>query len=256
MAEQRRLLIPPDRLRASGGALVLTEAERHYLERVLRLRAGEGFTVIDGAGGLCEATLRPGGRADLEPSQPPAPLPMPQLGLLAALVRRDFDVLLRMATELGVDHLVPLQADRSPPVTSSGRAPRWGSLLREASEQCERLWLPRLGDVTPARTALAAVAGPQERRWLCLTRREGIPPLLDELQGADASGDAAWLIACGPEGGWSPQEESLALAAGWQPVSLGPTILRSSTAAVAALTLLSQFRVSDRPRPAGTRPGP
>lgn len=247
MAEQRRLLIPSVRLGARGGDLVLTDAERHYLERVLRLRCGDGFTVIDGVGGLWEARLQTAGLAELGPPQPPIPAPRPQLGLLAALVRRDFDVLLRMATELGVDRLVPLQADRSPPATPADRAPRWGSLLREACEQCERLWLPQLEPVTPARSALGVAAGPQERRWLCLTRREGIPLLLDELRLADPVADGAWLVACGPEGGWSPDEEALALAAGWQPVGLGPTILRSSTAAVAALTLLSQFRVSDRP---------
>ena len=254
MAEQRRLLIPSDRLGASPAALSLTEAERHYLERVLRLRAGDGFTVIDGVGGLRQAWLQTGGLADLGPSQDPAPLPRPQLGLLAALVRRDFDVLLRMATELAVDRLVPLQADRSPPSPLLGRNPRWESLLREACEQCERLWLPQLGDVSTARSALAAAAGPNERRWLCLTRRVGIPPLLDELQRADADTDDAWLIACGPEGGWTPEEEELALAAGWQPVTLGPSILRSSTAAVAALTLLSQFRFSGCP--AGRRQDP
>jgi 16S rRNA (uracil1498-N3)-methyltransferase len=254
MAEQRRLLISPDRLVASGGGLLLTAAERHYLERVLRLRAGDGFTVIDGVGGLCEARLQAAGLAHLGPSQPSAPLPGPRLCLLAALVRRDFDLLLRMATELGVDRLVPLQADRSPPAPPAGRGPRWESVVREACEQCERLWLPQLAAVTSARSALAAAAAPQERRWLCVTRRMGIPSLLDELGQADPTGDAAWLIACGPEGGWSGEEESQALAAGWTPVSLGPTILRSSTAAVAALTLLSQFRVSAPP--AGRRQDP
>jgi 16S rRNA (uracil1498-N3)-methyltransferase len=254
MAEQRRLLIPPDRLRVSQGALPLTEAERHYLERVLRLRPGDGFTVIDGVGGLRQARLQAGGLADLGPSQEPAPVPRPQLGLLASLVRRDFDVLLRMATELGVDRLVPLQADRSPPASPAGRSSRWESLLREASEQCERLWLPQLADVSTARSALAAAAAPNERRWICLTRRVGIPSLLDELLQVDPAADGAWLIACGPEGGWTPEEETGALAAGWQPVALGPTILRSSTAAVAALTLVSQFRFSGCP--AGRRQGP
>ncbi|MCF8131641.1 MAG: 16S rRNA (uracil(1498)-N(3))-methyltransferase [Synechococcus sp. Tobar2m-G35] len=254
MAEQRRLLIPPDRLPAHDAALLLTEAERHYLERVLRLRPGDGFTVVDGVGGLRSAWLQTSGRADLGPPLPPAARPRPQLGVLAALVRRDFDVLLRMATELGVDQLLPLQADRSPPAAASGRGSRWESLLREASEQCERLWLPQLGEVMPARSAFTASTGANERRWLCLSRNAGIPSLLDQLLLADPLADAGWWVACGPEGGWTPQEEALALAAGWQPVSLGPTILRSSTAAVAGLTLLSQFRVSGRP--AAKRPDP
>lgn len=254
MAEQRRLLIPPDRLAAGGGPLSLTDAERHYLERVLRLRPGDGFTVVDGAGGLRRAWLQAGGGADLGPPAPPAPRPRPQLGLLAALVRRDFDVLLRMATELGVDQLLPLQADHSSPSTASGRGSRWVSLVREASEQCERLWIPELAEVTSARSAFTSSAGAHGRRWLCLTRKEGIPSLLDQLLQADPLSDAGWWIACGPEGGWTAQEEELALAAGWQPVSLGPTILRSSTAAVAALTLLSQFRLSGHP--AWKRPDP
>lgn len=254
MAEQRRLLIPADRLAAGAAGLLLTEAERHYLERVLRLRPGDGFTVVDGVGGVRPAWLQSAGRADLGAPQPPGVRPSPQLGLLAAVVRRDFDVLLRMATELGVDELRPLQADRCSPSIASGRGTRWESLLREALEQCERLWLPQLGEVMPARSAFTPSVGANERRWLCLSRQEGIPSLLDQLLLADPLADAGWWIACGPEGGWTPDEEELALAAGWQPVSLGPTILRSSTAAVAALTLLSQFRFSGRP--ASTRPDP
>ena len=80
------------------------------------------------------------------------------------------------------------------------------------------------------------------RLW-ATTRREQLPPLLEPLQAQPAAaGGAAIALACGPEGGWSEAEEAQAEAAGWLPVQLGPRILRSSTACVAGLSLLSDWR--------------
>ena len=82
---------------------------------------------------------------------------------------------------------------------------------------------------------------------LASSRKLGLP-LLQELLAPLAPGPTSagegLVVAIGPEGGWSPAEEGLALEQGWQPVSLGPTILRCSTAAVAAAALLSHWRQS------------
>ncbi len=261
--EWRRLLMAPGRLDAAldaqleAAVVALEPAEAHYLRRVLRLRPGERFALVDGAGHLWSATLAPDApgqpaRAllDQPPGQPlqSEPPPAPRLRLAVALPRQDADVLLRMACELGIDHLTPLRAAHS----TAGdplRPQRQAAILGEAIEQCERLWLPRLDAVQPAEAFLASsatAAAEQSQqallRLLATTRRAGLPSLQQRLYASTGSGPAEVGVAIGPEGGWSPAEEQAAEAAGWQPVSLGATILRTSTAAVSAAALLAAWR--------------
>lgn len=241
MAELRRLLISPERLGDATAPLALDPQERRYLERVLRLRPGARFAISDGAGRLYEACLQEQGMAAIESSSQQVPAEQPQLVLLQGLMRRDLEITLRMATELGVDRIVPLKADRSVLTPREQRHERWKSQLREATEQCERLWLPQLDEVQSAVQAFSNPAPSGGRRWIGVTRDSGAIPLQDAMAQA-YSGDRYWQIACGPEGGWSPEELKAAEGHGWQAVSLGPTILRASTAAVAALSLLQHQR--------------
>jgi 16S rRNA (uracil1498-N3)-methyltransferase len=269
--EWRRLLVDPARLAGSGGRLNLEPAETHYLRRVLRLRAGERLALVDGCGGLWSARLeeaapgRVGGVAVLE--QPLAaplqrqPPPSPAIALAVALPRLDADVLLRMACELGVDRVVSLRAERSVP-NARLKPGRGEAILREAVEQCERLWLPVL---EPERQAAAWLAGdgirPSEAggpapdpageepvageplKLLTTTRRHGLPSLAECLAGVHRHGPVSVVwVAVGPEGGWSPAEEASAEGAGWHAVNLGETILRTSTAAVAAAAQLAEWR--------------
>lgn len=252
--EARRLLIAPARLGAVGAdrLLPLEPAESHYLRRVLRQKAGARIELVDGRGSLWSAALEPDGRLRLEqPAGRPLrhePPPVPPLTLALALPRRDTELVWRMACELGVDRLQPLLAVRG---VVGGRLPleRWRAVLREATEQCERLWLPALAEAVPAETWFAASReGPG---LIAVTRRPGLPPLGAWLAGMGAiPPDQPVTLAIGPEGGWTEAEEAAALAAGWQPVSLGTTILRSSTAAVAGVALLAAGRqLSGSPSP-------
>ena len=259
--ELRRLLIAPERLaiaaeRAGPLALSLERAEAHYLSRVLRLRPGDCFAVVDGAGRLWSAVLQANDRAHLE--QPlAAPLqvePPPAVPLALALPRRDADVLLRMVCELGIDGLIPLQAERSvdPEPLKPGRA---DTILREAVEQCERLWQLVLAPSLPAPELLGAPPPGGPGRGLLCTTRQSCTPLMGEAlaalgptpDGLAGSVPGALTVAIGPEGGWTPQEEDLAREHGWQAVSLGDTILRCSTATVGAAVLLSHWRAQQLP---------
>ena len=247
----RRLLINPTRLPAgpsAGAELELDRQELHYLTRVLRLRPGDRFAVVDGAGRLWTAFLGPDDQALLEqaPSAPLAsePPPAPPLHLALALPKRDADVLLRMACELGVDRFTPLKAERSV-ASDSLKQERAEAILREALEQCERLWQPQLEALRPAAELLGSrPPGGSGRGLLCTTRRPGLALLGQSLEclGTSSGGSEPLTVAIGPEGGWTPGEEALALAHGWQAVSLGSTILRCSTAAVSAAGLLSHWR--------------
>ena len=104
VAELRRLLIESERLadRDRNGSLVLRDDERHYLRRVLRLRAGAPVAVVDGRGHLWEGWLQEEGELLLPGRcETTVPAKTPQLGLAIALVRRGMDDVMRMACELG-----------------------------------------------------------------------------------------------------------------------------------------------------------
>ena len=252
--ELRRLLISPHRLVGAELELPLEAEELHDLRRVLRLREGDRFALADGAGHLWSAALVGGTSAVLDqpvdgPLQSEA-RPLLPLELAVALPKRDGELVLRMACELGFDRLTPLKAERSVPGPFNSE--RCNLILREAVEQCERLWSPELAALQPAEACLGQP--PVGLGLLATTRRDGLPLLaavLDqiglslELPDPDPGFSAipsGVVMAIGPEGGWSPAEEELAISKGWIPVSLGPTILRSSTAAVAAAALLSHWR--------------
>ncbi len=240
--ELRRLLLSPERLAAAAGtgAVVLEQAEQHYLSRVLRLRPGDRFAVVDGDGRLWQATLAGDLAQLLQPLEGPwqhEVAPPIRLNLAVALPRRDVDVLLRMATELGIDGLQPLQAERS--VAERWNRTRALAIVREALEQCERLWLPALQDPCSPGAVFDTASGV---RLLATTRGAQPQPLAALLPPSLSTCPEAVTLAIGPEGGWSPAEEAQAIERGWQPVSLGPTILRTSTAGVAAAALLGSWR--------------
>ncbi len=256
--ELRRLLIPPTRWPVVGDRtlLALEATESHYLARVLRFRQGDRLAVVDGCGRLWSAVLESGEQLRLEqPADQPLEKAMPArpaLSLALAVPRRDAELVWRMATELGADRLQPL-------ITARGvvREPlpldRWATIIREATEQCERLWLPEL---TAPLSASRCWSEPIEgTRLLATTRRENIPPLASWVRGIwNQTPQEAITLAIGPEGGWSEEEERQALAAGWQLVSLGETILRTSTAAVAGLATLALLRSGAGPRPLAKPP--
>jgi 16S rRNA (uracil1498-N3)-methyltransferase len=262
--ELRRLLIAPGRLEQLAAdqaepALALEAAERHYLRRVLRCRDGDRLAVVDGRGQLWSARLAADERLRLEqPLQQPLerqPPPQLRIGLAMAVPRRDPDLVWRMATELGVDELQPLLAGRS---VVSAKLPleRWQTILEEAAEQCERLWLPVLAEPSAALPWLAR--GPEGVGLLATTRRGELPLATELLDGlldgllagsegpldGGSAGERAALVtlAIGPEGGWTEEEERQALAAGWRAVSLAQPILRTATAAVAGVAQLTAWR--------------
>ena len=237
VAERRRLLLTPDRLTAAGTVLLTTE-EQHYLRRVLRLRCGDRLDVIDGVGRLTVATLVEPQLVALDTStQQIEPLAQPQLGLAVALMRRGMDELIRMACELGIDRIQPLRSERCVP-QAEHRPERWTSIMREAVEQCERLWLPQLLDLKD----LSQWMGDERGQRLVGVTRETAPPALDQWLRHQADPvQLTWLMV-GPEGGWTQEELKQFSDAQIQPVQMGSTILRSSTAAVAGAVELVRWR--------------
>lgn len=202
----------------------LAAADAHHLERVLRLRRGEPVVATDGRGTwtLCRflggRTLEPEGEVRREPP-PDAPVTV----AFTPVKGERSEWVVQKLTELGVDRIVVVSTARSVVRWTGEREQAALARLRrtatEAVAQCRRVWLPEVEGVLP----LAALAG----RGLALADPDA-PPLRAGCTG----------IAVGPEGGWEEAER----APGWQTVGLGPNVLRSETAAVAAGVLLCARR--------------
>jgi 16S rRNA (uracil1498-N3)-methyltransferase len=201
----------------------LDAADRHHLERALRLRPGDEITVSDGRGGWRTCRLGPA----LEPTGAIArdPRPSPEITVAFAPVKGERpEWAVQKLTELGVDRIVPFPAARSVVRWDGERAARQAERLRrvarEAAMQCRRTWLPDVEDVA----GFHEVAG---RPGAVLADREGGPPALP-----------GGPVLVGPEGGWSPEELALDLPR----MALGEHVLRAETAAVAVAALLGALR--------------
>jgi 16S rRNA (uracil1498-N3)-methyltransferase len=226
------------------GEVTLGELERRYLCRVLRLGPGDRVELFDGQGNEVEAeiawvearrvALRLLGRREGRRAVGP------EMVLLQALAKGDrFDLVVQKATELGVGRIVPVMTARSVERLAGDRAAqrreRWCRIAQEAARQCRRADVPEISPVMPLGEALA-VARPEGLRLLlwegAAERGQGLGPVLP----AEAPGQV--VVAVGPEGGFTEDEVRQAALAGFRPVGLGPRVLRTETAALAALAIL------------------
>ena len=213
--------------------------EALHLTRVLRVEAGQQFEISDNREAwLAEIVEARGPRVVfrvLEPVQSRA-LPV-EISLLAALVKFDrFEWMVEKATELGVSRLVPMNTARSEKglyEAAPKRSERWRKIARESSQQSRRVTVPEIAPAAPLAECLCEPAG-----YRYFLEEAEAPPLLHVLPASREASDRV-AVMLGPEGGWTDGERQLATASGWQPVSLGPLVLRAETAAVAALAVLS-----------------
>lgn len=221
-----------------------TEVVRH-VRQVLRLRDGADVVLFDGRGGEFAAQLQAAGRAGMlarigehRAIERESPLGITLLQGVARGERMDFVV--QKATELGVRRIVPVMTARCVVQLGAERADRrrehWLAVAASACEQCGRNRLPLIGE--PLTLAAALNASTDALRWLLepdagTTLREA---LAEGAAGGPSARDITLLI--GPEGGLEPQEQQLALQAGFRAVRFGPRILRTETAALATIAAL------------------
>jgi len=229
-----------------GQTVLLPEEAANHLTRVLRLREGDGCVLFNGDGCDYPATLVAVGKrevsARIDSAQPlhnESPLP---LILLQGIARGEkMDLILQKATELGVAAIVPVNAERTEVKLDAARAEKrvahWNSVVQSACGQSGRARIPRVDG--PRTLAAAAAALPSDTLRLTLDPQGA--HRLSTLQGAPAGGV---VIAIGPEGGWSPRDRDQLAAAGFQGLQLGPRILRTETAGLAAIAAL-QARLGD-----------
>ena len=225
-----------------AGVAELRGDEARHLTRVLRVEVGQQFEISDNQSAfLAEITEARGDRVVLRVIDPlDAPAPMVHITLCAALIKFDrFEWMIEKATELGVERIMPVEAARSERglfEASRKRSERWIRIARESSQQSRRWHIP---EILPAVRFEKSLVEEADHRYFL---DEGAaPPLLRivlPVVPAERPGVNRIAALIGPEGGWTASERQLAISAGWQPVSLGPQVLRAETAASAAIAIL------------------
>lgn len=223
---------------AVGDRVTLRGAEARHAVTVSRLSAGETVSVGNGAGLVVSGQIVTAEHTALvvevaEVST--AARREPAIFLAQALAKGDRDELaVQAATELGVDGVIPWTAARSisrweGAKIAKGRD-RWSAVVREASKQSLRAWIPDVLDLVTTKQLAHLTAG---ARMIVLE-----PTAATALTELDFGGEDLILVV-GPEGGISPQELDALAAAGAEVVRLGPEVLRTSTAGPAAIAVLN-----------------
>jgi len=228
----------PAEIPAHGAATVPPE-QAHHMSHVLRLAVGDTVTAFDGRGHQYAATIARISKhgvilnvGEAQPLSRESPLDIVLAQAISSGDRMDYTV--QKAVELGVRAIQPLATERSvvrlDPARAAKRAAHWQGIAIAACEQCGRNELPQVLPVA----GYAAWLGSLPAAILKLTLTPGAARRLAEL---DRPIGPIALLA-GPEGGLSPREHADAEACGFTAVRLGPRVLRTETAAVAALAAM------------------
>lgn len=220
----------------SGSHAALTGSHAEHLSRVLRVRIGQEFDIV--AGGEVRRGRVSGvsqGRVEFELGDVvPAPVPMPVTLALSIFKFDRMEWAIEKCTELGVARIVPVIARRTESHLAEAapkRVGRWQRIAREAAEQSRRVSAPEIFPPIKLKEAIALPGGSR----IVLAEVEEQVMLKDAVQ-RHSSGDI--VLAFGPEGGWTDAELQMFRDAGWTWASLGGTILRAETAAIAALAVV------------------
>ena len=222
----------------------LPEAAAGHLLRVLRAGVGDGCVLFNGDGHDYEARIVAIGKRDAVVEV----LSMRKLGnesplriiLLQALARGEkMDWIVQKATELGVVAVVPVASERSELKLDGERVDKrvahWRSVVIAACEQSGRATVPSVALPSSLEEALPALPAGSLRLLLEPQAAHGLGDI--EMTGSDAL-----VLAIGPEGGWAPREIELLRAAGFAGIRLGPRVLRTETAGLAAIAALQSLQ--------------
>ncbi|EPR77024.1 Ribosomal RNA small subunit methyltransferase E [Leifsonia rubra CMS 76R] len=221
-----------------GDTVSLTQAEARHAVTVSRLAVGESISIGNGAGLTVSGPIITAEHTELSirvSEVQHAERNAPAVFLAQALAKADRDELaVQVATELGVDGVIPWSAARSisrwqGPKVAKGRD-RWAAIVREASKQSLRSWLPDVLDLVSTKQ-LAAFASTTRMLILEPTATETLADLIVD--------DRDIVLVVGPEGGVADHELELLTAAGASAIRLGSEVLRTSTAGPAALAVLN-----------------
>jgi 16S rRNA (uracil1498-N3)-methyltransferase len=245
-----RFYIPPTNW--NPDRLALDEAESHHCLDVLRMKEGERATVFDGKGheATVEIATTAKGHVGLKTLQQAKTGPLAAQIVLGQAVPKgkNMDLIIEKATELGAAEIAPLLSERT--VVRIGaddakdKREKWERVAIEACKQCGQNWLPDIA--LPVTPKAFFDARPKFDLMLIASLQSGAKHLKEVLREVAGDGPMARLkrprrvlVLVGPEGDFTPAEISLAIGAGCRPLTLGPVILRTETAAIYCLSVLS-----------------
>lgn len=221
-----------------GQAVSITGQEARHAVTVSRLAVGEEVSIGNGVGDIARGAITVATHTELTievASVESDERGTPAIVLVQALAKGDRDELaIQAATELGVDAVIPWSASRSISKWEGAKITkgheRWSAVVREATKQSIRSWIPDVLDLASTKQ-LAGLASS--------TRMLVLDPTATESLTAVELDDRDLVLVVGPEGGVSPSELDLLVAAGASAVRLGATVLRTSTAGPAAIAVLN-----------------
>ncbi len=247
-----RFYIPPAAW--NPDALVLDEAESHHALNVLRLSEGEKLVVFNGQGIEATAQISPGSikravRLQVMHQGKTPPLPC-RITLAQAVPKgKNMDLIVQKATELGASEIAPLLSERTVARVEDGESAaakqaKWQATVVEAAKQCGQNWLPTVAlPRTPKEFFGGMARGAFDLMLIASLQSDSkhLRHLLEEYAAGHPTGGkpASALILVGPEGDFTPAEIGLAKSAGCRPITLGPIVLRTETAAIYCLSVLS-----------------
>ncbi|MBT1181299.1 16S rRNA (uracil(1498)-N(3))-methyltransferase [Bifidobacterium sp. CP2] len=236
----------------AGWKITLPAAVRRHAVQAMRLRRGDGLQLSDGRGLRIEAVMDDPDAGLVEVHAfTREPAPVTRLSLVQALAKTGHDEqAIDVATQIGVDEVVPWQADRSIAKWKAGRTDRkWGSVLDAATEQSRRAWRPELAPCVTSRQIVSMCLRANVHGDLVIVLHqdatdtwssiEGLAGELSERCLADGRPRTIHVVV-GPEGGISEDEVKEFVDSGAHSVRLGTNILRASAAGPVALSLLSR----------------
>jgi 16S rRNA (uracil1498-N3)-methyltransferase len=217
-----------------GDRAFLLGPNANHLFRVLRVKIGQEFDVAaDGVLRSAKVVFASHDQVEFELGAEVESTALPQTTVYLSIFKFDrFEWALEKLTELGVSYVVPMIAQRTEEhlaKAATKRVERWRKIAREASQQARRIAPPEIAEPVMLKKAIV----PEQGSRIVLSEVEEHLSLKNVL--ADCEPPLA--MAFGPEGGWSETELDLFQAAEWKPASLGHTILRAETAAIAAVAV-------------------
>ena len=222
----------------------LTGSQANHLFRVLRADVGMEFDVLAGER-VWRSVITSASEAAVEfqlLEEVIASAALPLMVLLSIFKFDRFEWAVEKLTELGVAKIEPIISRRTEKhlaQAAMNRVERWRRIAIEAAKQSRRASIPVISDPRQLREAVLSIDKTAVR--LLLSEQQIELSLLSALQEQSVEQPEEFVLAIGPEGGWTPEEVSLFGEQNWQPVTLGSTILRAETAAIAATAITAAW---------------
>jgi 16S rRNA (uracil1498-N3)-methyltransferase len=226
-----------------GDRVRLSAEQAHQVCHVLRLKAGDAIVVLDGAGTEYDVKLTSASGREVAGQivnrRKAAGEPSVEIVLFQSLLARDkFEWVLQKGTEVGASRFVPVQTERTllrARQIDAKKIVRWQRIITEAAEQSHR---GRIPEIEPAVTFTQALSQLVQFERTIIAATSGQAKALTEALAAEGKPFASVALLIGPEGGFSDEESAQACAAGAVPITLGPRILRTETAAIVTAALV------------------